>query len=109
MRRSAVQVHVPKHPRPLISPVLAPSYRVWTRVSFGRPIPVVALRLVPMAVSLRDNIHEGHFRMSRTSSQLRGEDSNPGTRKKAGVSHENFVRDRIYREGMGSIMGTYLV
>ena len=44
-----------------------------------------------------------------TSSQLRGEDSNPGTRKKACVSHENFVRDRVYREGMGSIMGTYLV
>ena len=58
---------------------------------------------------LRDNIHEGHFRMSRTSSQLRGEDSNPGMRKKACVSHRNLVRDRVYREGMGSIMGTYLV
>ena len=47
--------------------------------------------------------------MSHRSSRLRGEDSNPGMRQKACVSHENLVRDMVYREGMGSIMRTYLV
>src|ERR1700730_4807901 len=57
----------------------------------------------------RSLISIGARRKSHTSSQLRGEDSNPGMHKKACVSHENLVRDRVYRESMGSIMGTYLV
>jgi len=32
-----------------------------------------------------------------------------GWRKKARISHENLVRDRIYRQRMGPIVSMYLV
>jgi hypothetical protein len=49
------------------------------------------------------------FMVSHAVLHRRSKYSNPGVRKKTCVSHEDFVCGRVYREGVGSVMGVYFV
>ena len=49
------------------------------------------------------------FMVFHTASHRRRKDCNPGVYKKTCVSHEDFARGRVYREGVRSIVGVYFV
>ena len=69
-------------------------------------ISALHVSIFPLSVSvfMRPTSHVVH-----TSSQYWGEDGDPGGSEEACIGYEDLMRNWVYSESMGSIMGTYLV